>query len=222
MGRLIIISSRLPLSLEKDGDKIGIRQSSGGLVSAIRSYFDNPAAKRSDLTGRTWMGVADFPQEDWEQVRASATEQPDFDVLPVFVDKELYENFYNGFANSVLWPLFHYFSTLATYESRYFDAYVQVNQQFAEKIAPLLEPGDQVWVHDYQLMLLPHLIRSKKPDATIGFFLHIPFPSYEIFRLMPTEWKKMLLHGVMGADLIGFHTYDYVQHFLQSVKMILG
>ena len=221
MGRLIIISSRLPLSLEKEGDRFNIRQSSGGLVSAIKSYFDNAAAQRSDLNGRTWMGVADFPQEDWEQVKASTTVQPDFDVLPIFVDKDVYENFYNGFANSVLWPLFHYFSTLATYESQYFDAYVQVNQQFAEKIVPLLEPGDQVWVHDYQLMLLPHLIRSKKPDATIGFFLHIPFPSYEIFRLMPTEWKKMLLHGVMGADLIGFHTYDYVQHFLQSVKMIL-
>ena len=168
------------------------------------------------------MGVADFPQEDWEQVKTASTGQPDFDVLPVFVGKELYENFYNGFSNSVLWPLFHYFSTLATYESQYFDAYVQVNQQFAEKIVPLIEPGDQIWVHDYQLMMLPHLIRSKRPDATIGFFLHIPFPSYEIFRLMPTEWKKMLLHGVMGADLIGFHTYDYVQHFLQSVRMILG
>ena len=222
MGRLIIISSRLPFSVDKEGDKVSVRQSSGGLVSAIKSYFDNAGAQRGDLTGKMWMGVADFPQEDWEQVLASPADRPDFEVLPVFVDKDLYENFYNGFANSVLWPLFHYFSTLATYERQYFDAYVQVNQLFAEKIVPLLEPGDQVWVHDYQLMLLPHLIRTKRPDATIGFFLHIPFPSYEIFRLMPTEWKKMLLHGVMGADLIGFHTYDYVQHFLQSVKMILG
>jgi len=222
MGRLIIISSRLPFSLEKEGDKINLRQSSGGLVSAIKSYFDNTAAQRADLTGKMWMGVADFPQEDWDQITASPTDKPDFDVLPVFVGKDLYENYYNGFANSVLWPLFHYFSTLATYESQYFDAYVQVNQLFAEKILPLLEPDDQVWIHDYQLMLLPHLLRAKKPEATIGFFLHIPFPSYEIFRLLPTEWKKTLLHGVMGADLIGFHTYDYVQHFLQSVKMILG
>jgi trehalose 6-phosphate synthase/phosphatase len=222
MGRLIIISSRLPFSLDRDGDKISIRQSSGGLVSAIRSYFENSSAHRNELTGKMWMGVADFPQEDWEAVKESSTEKPDFEVLPVFVDKELYENFYNGFANSVLWPLFHYFSSLVTYDSQYFDAYVKVNQLFAEKIVPLLEPGDQVWIHDYQLLLLPHLVRTKRPEATIGFFLHIPFPSYEIFRLLPTEWKKMLLHGVMGADLIGFHTYDYVQHFLQSVKMILG
>jgi trehalose 6-phosphate synthase/phosphatase len=138
------------------------------------------------------------------------------------VDKDLYDKYYNGFSNSVLWPLFHYFSSLADYDNQYFEAYVQVNQLFAEKIVPILEPGDQVWIHDYQLMILPHLLRTKKPDATIGFFLHIPFPSYEIFRLLPTEWKKTLLHGVMGADLIGFHTYDYVQHFLHSAKMLLG
>src|ERR1700744_3508616 len=222
MGRLIIISSRLPFSLDKEGDKITLRQSSGGLVSAIKSYFENTSAQRNDLTGKVWMGVADFPQEDWDQVAADHVGEQDFEVLPVFVDKDLYENYYNGFANSVLWPLFHYFSNLANYESQYFDAYVQVNQLFAEKIMPLLEPGDQVWIHDYQLMLLPHLLRQKRPEATIGFFLHIPFPSYEIFRLLPTEWKKTLLHGVMGADLIGFHTYDYVQHFLQSVKMLLG
>jgi len=222
MGRLIVISNRLPFSLDRDGDKVTIRQSSGGLVSAIKSFFENTAVNKGDLTEKMWIGVADFPQEDWDLALASQADEQEFGVAPVYVDKELYDNYYNGFANSVLWPLFHYFSSLAEYESRYFEAYIQVNQLFAEKIVPLLQPGDQVWVHDYQLMLLPHLIRQKSPDATIGFFLHIPFPSYEIYRLMPTEWKKTLLHGVMGADLIGFHTYDYVQHFLQSVKMLLG
>src|SRR6202012_1660816 len=222
MGRLIIISNRLPFSLDKDGDKVSLRQSSGGLVSAIKSYFENTTAQRGDLTEKMWMGVADFPQEDWDQAVAAHADNQDFGILPVFVDKELYDKYYNGFSNSVLWPLFHYFSSLADYKKNYFEAYVQVNQLFAKKIIPLLQPGDQVWIHDYQLMILPHLLRTKKPDATIGFFLHIPFPSYEIFRLLPTEWKKTLLHGVMGADLIGFHTYDYVQHFLQSVKMLLG
>ena len=169
-----------------------------------------------------WIGVADFPQDDWDQVAASHAAEQDFDIVPIFTDKDLYDKYYNGFANSVLWPLFHYFSSLADYDQSYFDAYVQVNQLFAEKIVPILEPGDVVWIHDYQLMILPHLLRQKRPETTIGFFLHIPFPSYEIFRLLPTEWKKTLLHGVMGADLIGFHTYDYVQHFLQSVKMLLG
>jgi len=222
MGRLIIISNRLPFSLDREGDKVSLRQSSGGLVSAIKSYFENSGAQRGDLTGKMWIGVADFPQEDWQQVAAAHAVEQDFDILPIFPDKDVYDKYYNGFSNSVLWPLFHYFSSLAEYEGPYFDAYLQINQLFAETIVPILEPGDQVWIHDYQLMILPYLLRQKKPDATIGFFLHIPFPSYEIFRLMPTEWKKTLLHGVMGADLIGFHTYDYVQHFLHSVKMLLG
>ena len=222
MGRLIIISNRLPFSIDKEGDKVSLRQSSGGLVSAIKSYFENASAQRGAITEKLWMGVADFPQEDWDQVVATHAAEQDFGILPVFVDKELYDNYYSGFSNSVLWPLFHYFTSLANYESQYFDAYVQVNQLFAEKLVPQLQPDDQVWIHDYQLLVLPHLLRSKKPEATIGFFLHIPFPSYEIFRLLPTEWKKVLLQGVMGADLIGFHTYDYVQHFLQSAKMLLG
>jgi trehalose 6-phosphate synthase/phosphatase len=222
MGRLIIISNRLPFSLDREGDKVSLRQSSGGLVSAIKSYFENKGAQRGDLTGKMWIGVADFPQDDWDLVAASHAAEQDFDILPIFAEKETYDNYYNGFSNSVLWPLFHYFSSLAEYDENYFNAYVQINQLFAERIGPILEPGDQVWIHDYQLMILPHLLRQKRPDATIGFFLHIPFPSYEIFRLLPSEWKKTLLHGVMGADLIGFHTYDYVQHFLQSVKMLLG
>jgi len=221
MGRLIIISNRLPFSIDREGDKLSIRQSSGGLVSAIKSYFENNTNK-DQLTEKLWMGVADFPQEDWDQAVASHAAQQDFGIIPLYVDKDLYDSYYNGFSNSVLWPLFHYFSSLVEYESKFFDAYVLVNQQFAEKLAPLLQPDDRVWIHDYQLMLLPYLLRQKKQDATIGFFLHIPFPSYEIFRLLPTEWKKTLLQGVMGADLIGFHTYDYVQHFLQSVKMLLG
>jgi len=222
MGRLIIVSNRLPFSLDKEGDTVSLRQSSGGLVSAIKSYFENTKAQRAEITEKLWMGVADFPQGDWEQVVAAHAAQQDFDVLPVFVDNQLYDKYYNGFSNSVLWPLFHYFTSLANYESQYFDAYVQVNQLFAEKLIPILRPDDRVWIHDYQLMILPHLLRVKRPEATIGFFLHIPFPSYEIFRLLPTEWKKVLLQGVMGADLIGFHTYDYVQHFLHSVKMLLG
>src|SRR5258708_9097343 len=219
MGRLIIISNRLPFSLDREGDKVSLRQSSGGLVSAIKSYFENTSAQRGDITEKMWMGVADFPQEDWDQVVAPHSVGQDFDLLPVFVDKELYDNYYNGFSNSVLWPLFHYFTSLANYESQYFEAYVQVNQLFAEKLIPLLHPRDQVWIHDYQLMVLPHLLRTKRPEATIGFFLHIPFPSYDISRLLPPEWKKILLQGVMGADLIGFQTYDYVQQFLQSAQI---
>jgi trehalose 6-phosphate synthase/phosphatase len=224
MSRLIIISNRLPFSVDRDGDKVSVRQSSGGLVSAIKSYFENTSEKEKTITEKLWVGVADFPQEDWRVVEKEQNEKGDFEVLPLFAfsDKQLYEDYYNGFSNSVLWPLFHYFSSLAEYKTNYFEAYMKVNLFFADQLTPILRPDDIIWIHDYQLMLLPQLLRGENPELSIGFFLHIPFPSYEIFRLLPTEWKKTLLQGVMGADLIGFHTHDYVQHFIQSVKMVLG
>ena len=221
MSRLIIVSNRLPFSLDREGDEIKVRQSSGGLVSAIKSYFESNHTQE-DITEKLWLGVADFPQEDWDKLVLSQAVNYDFDIQPLFVDKQVYNDYYNGFSNSVLWPLFHYFPTLVQYPANYYDAYLQINKRFCKELVPMLKPGDIVWVHDYQLMLLPQLLRQHRPDAMIGFFLHIPFPSYEIYRLLPNEWKKTLLQGVMGADLIGFHTHDYVQHFIQSVKMILG
>ncbi|HLY68873.1 MAG TPA: trehalose-6-phosphate synthase, partial [Puia sp.] len=224
MSRLIIISNRLPFSVDRDGDKVTVRQSSGGLVSAIKSFFENANEKEKTITEKLWVGVADFPQEDWQAVKEEQNAHGDFEVLPLFAfnDRQLYEDYYNGFSNSVLWPLFHYFSSLAEYKTNYFEAYMKVNLFFADQLTPILHPDDIIWIHDYQLMLLPQLLRGENPELSIGFFLHIPFPSYEIFRLLPTEWKKTLLQGIMGADLIGFHTHDYVQHFIQSVKMVLG
>jgi trehalose 6-phosphate synthase/phosphatase len=223
MGRLIIISNRLPFSIERDGDQLYLRQSSGGLVSAIKSYFETGNTRGDEMTEKIWMGVADFTEEDWEaEAIVARVATLDFTIIPLFIEKALYNDYYNGFSNSVLWPLFHYFSSLAEYQSGYFDAYLRVNKIFAEKLIPSLLPGDTIWIHDYHLLLLPEMIRGKRPDASIGFFLHIPFPSYEIFRLLPLRWKKRILRGIMGADLIGFHTHDYVQHFIQSVRMILG
>jgi trehalose 6-phosphate synthase/phosphatase len=218
MSRLIIISNRLPFSVNRDGGKVTVRQSSGGLV------FENANEKEKTITEKLWVGVADFPQEDWRAVEKEQNEHGDFEVLPLFAfsHKQLYEDYYNGFSNSVLWPLFHYFSSLVEYKTSYFEAYMKVNLFFADQLTPILRPDDIIWILDYQLMLLPQLLRGENPELSIGFFLHIPFPSYEIFRLLPTEWKKTLLQGVMGADLIGFHTHDYVQHFIQSVKMVLG
>lgn len=145
----------------------------------------------------------------------------DFTIIPIFPDKDVYNDYYNGFSNSTLWPLFHYFPSLIENKREYFTAYKKINELFAEKILEILEPNDVVWIHDYQLMLLPQLLRQQRPDATIGFFLHIPFPSYELLRLMPTEWKRSILEGILGADLVGFHTHEYVQHFIQSAKMIV-
>lgn len=221
MSRLIIISNRLPFSLDISGTEPVIRQSSGGLVSALKSYFERSKQSSNKFKEKVWIGSADFSQAEWEKFGNTLSGE-DFSVEPVFIDDAEYSNYYNGFSNSTIWPLFHYFSSLTEYKKEYFDAYYNVNALFAKKIAAFLKPGDVVWIHDYQLMILPMLLRKEAPEATIGFFLHIPFPSYELYRLMPKEWKKSLLLGMLGADLVGFHTYDYVQHFIQSVKMILG
>lgn len=222
MSRLFIISNRLPFSIDRNGEQICLRQSSGGLVSAIKSYFESRNIQEDKITEKLWMGVADFPQEDWDAAVAIHATQQDFTAIPLFLDAILYTNYYNGFSNSVLWPLFHYFPSLAEIQESYFEAYTQANKNFAEQLLPLLKPDDIIWIHDYQLMLLPAMLREKLPHANIGFFLHIPFPSYEIFRLLPTQWRTALLESLLGADLIGFHTHEYVQHFIQSVKIVLG
>ena len=222
MSRLLIISNRLPFSLEKKNNTVVVRQSSGGLVSAIKSFFDNQKGAEQKFTEKVWIGSLDADREDWNMVNDMEAIKEDFSIEPVFPEAKTYSDYYNGFSNSVLWPLFHYFPSLADYKKEYYEAYEAINRQFAQKIIASYQPGDVIWVHDYQLLLLPKMIREELQHATIGFFLHIPFPSYEIFRLMPSTWKKEILEGMLGADLIGFHTQDYVQHFIQSAKMILA
>jgi trehalose 6-phosphate synthase/phosphatase len=140
-------------------------------------------------------------------------------MIPVYLSAEEIKQFYEGFSNEILWPVFHYVSTYANYQMSYWEYYQSVNKRFCEVVATVLQPGDIVWVHDYQLLLLPTLLRKEQPDITLGFFQHIPFPSYELFRLLP--WRSELLNGMLGADLLGFHTYDDAHHFLESVSRIL-
>jgi trehalose 6-phosphate synthase/phosphatase len=219
MSRLIIAANRLPFSLSREGSELVIRQSSGGLVSALKSYYE----KQQDqaFTEKIWVGSVEASVEEWEEAAEKKLISGDYTISPVFPNKTDYDKYYNGFSNSTLWPLFHYFPMIVDYDKTFFDSYEKVNRLFADALLAVYQPGDVIWVHDYQLMLLPGMLREKLPDATIGFFLHIPFPSYEIFRMLPAAWKQSLLKGMLGADLIGFHTQDYVQHFIQSAKMIL-
>ncbi|HEX6333877.1 MAG TPA: trehalose-6-phosphate synthase, partial [Flavisolibacter sp.] len=221
MSRLLIISNRLPFTLEKVTDEVVIRQSSGGLVSAIKSFFEKANSSGERYTDKIWIGSMEAAEEDWQVVLRSGAVPPDFGIVPIFPEKAMYDDYYNGFSNSTLWPLFHYFPSLVENKKEYFEAYRRINELFADKVLEIAQPGDVIWVHDYQLMMLPGLLRSRIPDASIGFFLHIPFPSYELLRMMPSTWKRAILEGVLGADLVGFHTHDYVQHFIQSAKMIV-
>ncbi|TBO39789.1 bifunctional alpha,alpha-trehalose-phosphate synthase (UDP-forming)/trehalose-phosphatase [Pedobacter kyonggii] len=217
--RLLIVSNRLPISIEKNNEGYSFRQSSGGLVSAVGAYLTGQGGKV--FSERLWAGVPDCVEDVWALASLDHT-GADYDFIPVFTSSGDYEDYYNGFSNSVLWPLFHYFPSLADYRPDFFEAYKRVNEQFAEKLSPLLHEGDTVWIHDYHLMLLPGLLRKTNPGITIAFFLHIPFPSAELFRVIPRGWQRALLEGVLGADLIGFHTAEYVSHFLKSLELSLG
>jgi trehalose 6-phosphate synthase/phosphatase len=132
------------------------------------------------------------------------------------------DRFYLGFCNKTIWPLFHYFPTLTHYVEENWQEYQNVNRAFGEAVVNALRPDDMLWIHDYHLMLLPKLVREKFPEMPIGFFLHVPFPSWEIFRMLPRPWREEIIEGLLGASLIGFHTHDYARDFLTSVLRTSG
>lgn len=219
--RLVVVSNRLPIQLQEKKKVVSIKESDGGLVSALKSYFENQENK-DEFSSVLWVGSADFPEARWQKYLENPRTGGSFEVNPIFVESKTYNRFYNGFCNATIWPLFHYFPSLVEFDEETFRSYDEVNRLFAEKLLSILQPGDILWVHDYQLMQLPGLIREKLPDLTIGFFLHIPFPSFEVFRLLHKPWKDAIVNGLLGADLIGFHTHEYVQHFLKTVQMVNG
>jgi len=218
-SRLIIVSNRLPFRISGESCEYVFTPSSGGLVSSIRSYLQQPAAQGETAV---WVGSIDLPEKEF--LKHAEANMPDntFELAPVFLMPSIKEKFYNGFCNDTLWPLFHYFPSYAKFKDDHYDAYVRANQLFCDKIVSLYQPGDTIWVHDYHLLLLPGMLRKRLPEAAIGFFLHIPFPSFELFRMLPATWRKEILEGMLGADLVGFHTNDYVQYFLKSVRQLLG
>lgn len=216
--RLFIVSNRLPISIEGEKDEARILPASGGLVTAINSYLNQVPDHYSEIF---WTGVPGCSAATWREAVNHLGEAP-FNYVPVLVFNEQYEKYYNGFSNSVLWPLFHYFPSYAEYSADEFEAYLSVNEHFAEVLSRQCSEGDTVWIHDYHLLPLAGMLRKMIPNLTIGFFLHVPFPSFENLRLMPKKWQQSLLTGMLGADLIGFHTTDYAAHFLESVQKVLG
>jgi trehalose 6-phosphate synthase/phosphatase len=217
--RLFIVANRLPVTVSEQD---GVRPCAGGLVSAINSYLSHIREKKGNSYNEIyWAGVPGCSTNLWNEA-SSQVQQADFEFIPIFANSKDYDGYYNGFSNTVLWPLFHYFPSYAEYNAEHFQQYQAVNEQFAQALIKQLRPHDVVWIHDYHLLPLAKLLRKACPELTIGFFLHIPFPSFEIFRLLPRTWQQELLEGLLGADLIGFHTIDYASHFLQSVQMVLG
>jgi trehalose 6-phosphate synthase/phosphatase len=215
LSKTIFVSNRLPVTVSIKRHQIDYHESIGGLATGLKSFHQG-----SDSLWVGWPGVAKDRLRRDEEKKIEKTLNQDYKCHPVYLtDKEI-SRYYEGFSNKTIWPLFHYFADKAEYNERTWDYYQRVNKKFYKSLKPHIEEDSIVWVHDYQLMLLPEMIKEDFPSVKIGFFLHIPFPSSEIFRLL--VWKKEILKGLLGSDLIGFHTYDYVRHFLSSVRRILN
>lgn len=200
-SRWIIVSNRLPVSIDPETGKMV--QGSGGLVTAL----SNVKSKKETL----WIGAL-------PGMRASDKLPGSLKAVPL--DDELYDRFYNGMSNDVLWPLFHYERQFVRFEWDNWQAYIEANRKFAEVILATARKDDLIWIHDFHLFLVPQFLKQKNPKLRIGFFLHIPFPSSEVFRELPV--RKEILEGLIQADLIGFHDYSYLNHFCRSLYNILG
>ncbi|MBX0289219.1 bifunctional alpha,alpha-trehalose-phosphate synthase (UDP-forming)/trehalose-phosphatase [Hymenobacter sp. HSC-4F20] len=212
MSRTIIVSNRLPTKVQRTEESLTFQPSEGGLATGLGSIYRQE--------GNVWVGWPGLFVEEEADEQHIRQELSADSMAPVFLTEAEIHDFYEGFSNSTLWPTFHYFPQYATYAQTHWDAYVAVNEKFCRAVLELAGPEDTIWVHDYQLLLLPEMLRKARPECTIGFFLHIPFPSYELIRALP--WRTELLRGMLGADLIGFHTFGYMRHFLSSVSQLLG
>ncbi|PIM99360.1 Trehalose-6-phosphate synthase component TPS1 [Handroanthus impetiginosus] len=217
--RLLVVANRLPVSAVRRGeDSWSLEISAGGLVSALLGV------KEFEARWIGWAGV-NVPDEVGQKALTKALAEKR--CIPVFLDEEIVHQYYNGYCNNILWPLFHYLglpqedrlATTRSFQSQ-FAAYKKANQMFADVVNKHYEEGDVVWCHDYHLMFLPKCLKEYNSEMKVGWFLHTPFPSSEIHRTLPS--RSELLRAVLAADLVGFHTYDYARHFVSACTRILG
>lgn len=212
MKKIHILSNRLPVTVNLDEKQI-FKDSSGGLATGLRSFS-------SEYEGK-WIGWPGIETDDVGTRKLKIDKYlKDKNCVPIYLNKQEVEDFYLGFSNKTLWPLFHYFPQYTVFDKQLWKTYKRVNKLYCDVALENISEDDYIWIHDYHLMLLPRLIRDRLPNAKIGFFLHIPFPSFEIIRSLP--WRKELMSGLTGADLVGFHSYDYARHFISAMRRILG
>ena len=213
-SRLVVVSNRLPLTLRQSAKGWAAEPSTGGLVTALGPVVRN--------TGGLWLG---WPGEgpdrsDPGREKALASWESEHGFVSVDLPRPLASRFYQGYPNQALWPLFHQFPSWLEYSPESWTAYVEANERFRDAVVKRLRPGDLVWVHDYHLMLLPRMLREAVPDVAVGFFLHIPFPSSEVFHILPR--REEILLGVLGADYVAFQTHRHLSHFRSSLLRTLG
>jgi trehalose 6-phosphate synthase/phosphatase len=212
-GRLITVSNRLPVTVSLEGASVIVKQSVGGLATGMRALR---SASESVWVG--WPGsLNDF---DAEQQAAAMSELARLHTVPIALSPKEITVFYEEISNAVLWPLCHDRIDHLPLHMVGWDVYEEVNERYADAVATMWRPGDAIWVHDYQLFRVPLLLRRKLPDARIGFFLHVPFPNPEIFFTLPV--RRWLVEGMLGADLIGFHTRRYRGHFTGALRRLFN
>lgn len=212
--KTIIISNRLPVKIIEVDGKITLKPSEGGLATGLSSLMKEG---QGEYIWIGWPGKVIEDKKERDRITKLLVKQS---LYPIYLTRKEVKDFYEGFSNETLWPNFHYFNQYVKFDDNLWNAYEDVNRKFCNEALPHINEGDTLWIHDYQLLLLPGMIREKIQELTIGFFQHIPFPSYESFRILPC--RKKLLEGMLGADLIGFHTYDDMRHFLSSVNRLVG
>jgi trehalose 6-phosphate synthase/phosphatase len=212
-GRAILVSNRLPVSVRMERGELVVAPSSGGLATGLSGFHE--------AGDSVWIG---WPGETWrlnpDAQAALHQKLADQRLVPVEMTQAEVSRYYDGFSNGVLWPLLHYQLDRLPMRAEGWGTYQRINRRFADAAIASYRPGDFIWVQDYQLFLVPAMIRARLPDAPIGFFLHVPFPSAEVFRLLP--WRRQLLEGMLGSTLVGFHTVSYVLHALTSAANVLG
>ncbi len=214
MSRIIYVSNLLPIKILKNNNEITYIPRIGGFASGLKEFYKSHSSLWMGWTGLEKRGISLADKE----VISKALKNKN--CYPIYLRKREREMYLDGFSNRTIWPLFHYYTGKSFFREDTWNYYVKVNHRYAEELEKIIREGDQIWIHDYHLMLLPSLLRERFPDLSIGYFQHIPFPSFEIFRLLP--WRKQILEGLLGADLIGFHTYDYERHFISSIRRIMG
>jgi trehalose 6-phosphate synthase len=205
---LVIVANRLPVDrVTNDDGSPGWRTSPGGLVTALE-----PVLRAND---GTWIGWPGGDEQDLDPFEFDG-----LSLVPMTMSPEEIENFYEGFSNATLWPLYHDVVAKPEFHREWWDFYVAVNRRFATKTAEVASEGATVWVHDYQLQLVPQMLRDLRPDLRIGFYLHIPFPPAELFQQLP--WRRQILEGLLGADLVGFQLTGGSQNFVRLVRQRVG
>jgi len=212
----VVVANRLPVDQEllPDGTTAW-KRSPGGLVTALE-----PLLRRRRGAWVGWPGVVDEDPEDTKDPEGEPIVQEDLELRPVKLSADDVAEYYEGFSNATLWPLYHDVIVKPIYHREWWERYVVVNRRFAEATSRAAARGATVWVQDYQLQLVPKMLRELRPDLTIGFFLHIPFPPVELFMQMP--WRTEIVEGLLGADLVGFHLAGGAQNFLFLSRRLIG